>query len=138
MSRNIPSVEGIGSKLITGLIDDSSITYDSASEGGSAQVGMAVVFAHGSPASVELSRSAGKVCGQLISVEKGGICTVKVRGFMDLPTVSTAFPDINVSIAGDSTRGAVRPVTTALADCAVARGTTFNTASAGGDILVYL
>lgn len=75
---------------------DSSIVYDENQDGGSAQVGKAVMMV--AQGEVGLVATNGKVFGKLISVEDDGFCTVQDEGYAELPTDGT--PIVYTGAAG--------------------------------------
>lgn len=62
------------------------------------------------------------VLGELLQVEDGGACSVKVKGFMKFARTGAAQADLGKAIVG-AAGGEVRPVNTAVAaELGVARG----------------
>lgn len=117
--------DGAGALYLTYEIDDSTITYDEAERGGSAQVGLAVTFT-AADKTVQLVGDGEFVLGKLISVEPDGKCNVQVKGHMTLPGGSGATLTLGSAIVGDlstAAEGYIRSVATATAaELGVCRG----------------
>lgn len=115
---------GIGARYQTFDIDDDTIEFDVDQEGGSAQVGLAVVKVGDT---IELTDDASGVLGELVSVEQDGRATVQTHGEMGLPAGDGADVTEMLPIVGAlgpaGARGYIREVDSAVAaELAVARG----------------
>lgn len=95
------SLEGVDPKFNTFIIDDSTITYDAAEEGGSAQVGLAVRLLPGTANAIELIGDGEAVLGKLIKVEADNRATVQTHGGMTLPGGTGATLTVGKKIVGD-------------------------------------
>lgn len=116
---------------VTFHIDNSTITYDSAQVGGSAQVGLVVTYS--ADDTVQLIGDGEAVVGKLIKVESDDKCVVQVKGWMTLPAGDGATVTRGSKIVGDlgvaSAEGYVRDVNTAVAaELGVQRGMISNVA----------
>ena len=105
-------------------IDNSTITYSATSNGGSAQVGLAVALSAAD--TIELVGDGEEVIGKLISVESDNIAVVQIAGGMTLAAGTAASLTLGKKIVGDllvSAEGYIREVNTAqAAELGVARG----------------
>jgi hypothetical protein len=122
--RNVVDFTDIGAGRETYKIDNSTITYDAAEDGGSAQVGLAVQLS--ADGTVALVDNAVRVLGKLIKVEADNKGTVQTKGYTKFPAGTSATLTIGAGIMGDllvSARGYIQfanPATAA--EVAVARG----------------
>jgi len=114
--RAILDYTHIDPQTVTFSIDNSTITYDAAEAGGSAQVGLAVKLS--ADATVALTTDGSQVLGKLLLVEYDGKCTVQTGGYMKLPSGSGASLTVGKAIVGDldgSDAGYIREVATGTA-----------------------
>ena len=122
--RVTPEFEGIDARYATYVIDDSTITYDAAEAGGSAEIGLAVTLS--ADRTVALAADAEAIEGKLILVEADNNCLVQVGGYMTLPAGTSATLGVNSQIVGDllvSAKGYIRAVDSATAaELALSRG----------------
>lgn len=123
--RNVVDFTGIDAEYATYLIDDSTITYDSAEANGSAQVGLAVTFSADN--TVQLVGDGEMVLGKLIKVEADDKAVVQVKGYMELPGGTGATLTRGAAIVGDlgaaSAEGYIRAAASATAaELILARG----------------
>lgn len=108
-----------------GIVDNSTIVYDSTLIGGSAGVGKAVVLTAAN--TVALAADADHIYGVLTQVEWDGKCTIQVQGYVQLPGGTAALLTTGLAVVGAlgaaSAKGFVRGVAIAtLADVAKGRG----------------
>ena len=96
--REAVSVVGVGYQAVT-YAHDSTIVYNAALPGGSAQVGLAVTLA--AAKQVSLVGDGEQVEGKLIKVEPGGFCVVQNGGHMTLPAGTGALLTVGLAIVGD-------------------------------------
>jgi hypothetical protein len=125
--------EGIAAKRETFAIDNSTITFDSTKNGGSAQVGLAVMTSANN--TVALTQDASVVTGRLERVEPDGMCVVQTHGGVTLAggLSATLTPGSRIvgALGASSARGYIRSVAGATAaEDAVARGEIRNSATA--------
>ena len=123
--RKTTEYEGIGGVYATYPIDDSTITYSATAAGGSAAVGKAVTV--NSSEVIALAADGEGIEGKLISVEKDGMATVQVGGYMTLPggvgATLTNMKAIVGAVDGSANKGFIREVATATAaELGVQRG----------------
>lgn len=117
--------EGIAPLMVTYTIDGSTITYDATKPNGSASVGLAVTLSADN--TVALTADGNFVLGKLIKVERDGVATVQVSGFVTLPGGDSAALTRGKAIVGAvgaaAAKGYIREVATATAaELGVARG----------------
>jgi hypothetical protein len=108
--------EEIGAEFASFKIDNSTIVYAAASDGGSASVGLAVTLSAAD--TVALVADAGAVIGKLIKVESDNIATVQVKGGMKLASGTGAALTVGKAIVGCllvAAKGYIREVNTAAA-----------------------
>ena len=114
----------VGAVFASFKIDNSTITYSATSNGGSAQVGLAVALSAAD--TIELVGDGEEVIGKLISVESDNIAVVQIAGGMTLAAGTAASLTLGKKIVGDllvSAEGYIREVNTAqAAELGVARG----------------
>jgi hypothetical protein len=125
--RNAVRFEGIRYQAETFLIDNSTITYDSTEENGSAQVGLAVTLS--ADGTVALVGDGEGVKGKLIKVESDNKAVVQTKGICTLPGGTSATLTLGEKIVGDllvSAKGYIQ---------AVATGTAAQLGHARGEIL---
>lgn len=121
--RASAGIVGVDAVFITAKIDDSTITYDSTKEAGSAQVGLAVNFS--ADQTVQLAGSGEVVIGKLIKVESDNFATVQVGGGMTLPGGTSATLTVGTKIMGDllvAAKGYIQTVSADAAGALVGRG----------------
>ncbi len=131
--------EGVHAKYMAFAIDDSTITYDSAQAGGSAQVGLAVAMS--AAGTIELAGDGEEIVGKLKLVESDNFATVQVGGCTTLPGGTSATLTVGKKFVGDllvSAEGYIREVAEGTAaELAVARGMIID-ASDTDNVVVYL
>lgn len=113
--RNAVDFGGIGYQAETFLIDDSTITYDSAEQFGSAAVGLAVTLS--AARTVALAADGQAVIGKLVKVESDDKAVVQTGGYCELPGGTTATLTLGEKIVGDllvAAPGYIRAVATAV------------------------
>jgi hypothetical protein len=115
--RNAVKFDGIGYQAETFKIDDSTITYDSTEDGGSAQVGLAVTLS--TDDTVALVADGNDVLGKLIKVESDDKAVVQTKGYCTLPGGDSASLTLGEKIVGDlgaaAAKGYIRVVATGTA-----------------------
>jgi hypothetical protein len=111
------SIDGVNPRTIPGVIDASTITYDSTKARGSASVDLAVTLS--ASKTFALCADGDMVWGKLQSVEPDGACTVVVGGGITLPGGSGATLTAGTAIVGAlgaaSAKGYIRSANTATA-----------------------
>ena len=123
--------------------DGTIIFDDTAAQGNSDQVGLAVTFATADD-TVSLAGNGEAVAGKLVLVKSDGKCTVQIGGYMYLPRATGATLTRGKKIVGGlgpaSAEGYIREVATGTAaELGVARGWIQRTAGADNDpVLVFL
>jgi hypothetical protein len=127
--RNVIDHREIDNLQVT-MKHDSSIVYSVEETNGSAQAGLAVKMTT-TDDTVALTTDASGVFGKLIQVEKGGYCTVQIRGFAQFAAGDSATFTIGAGIVGalgaSSAQGYIRGRAAAtLAEVAVQRGRVTN------------
>ena len=132
-ARDTVSNVGVGWLVETFFIDDSTITYDAAEEGGAASVGLATTLSGND--TIALVADGQGVLGKLLHVESDGVAAVVTEGVMELPggdgATLTRMKKIVGDLGANSAKGYIREVNTAVAaELGVARGEIRNTATA--------
>lgn len=107
--------------------DNSTITYDIDTEGGSSAVSFAVTLKDAGARVIETVGDGEGILGKLLKVEPDGSCLVQVGGPMTLPGGSSATLTEGMAIVGDlgpaSAEGYIRAVATGTAaELGVCRG----------------
>lgn len=123
--RAVVDFEGIGVRRETYIIDNSTITFDSTEDNGSAQVGLAVQMSGQS--TVALTVDASEVLGRLERVHADGMCVVQTHGGCSLPAGDGATVTAGLKIVGAlgaaSAPGYIRNAAATAGEAAVARHT---------------
>lgn len=117
--RNVIAWDGIHEGLVTALIDNVTIVYDSTKAGGAATTMIGKAVSLSAAGTVQLASDGEAIFGKLVKVEADNKATVQDIGYVDLPAGASAAVTLGFKIVGAlgaaAAKGYIREVASATA-----------------------